>query len=467
MTGTRGGALHRELSGRQVGMIALGGAIGTGLFLGSGLAISLAGPAVVVAYLVAALVALALAYALAEMIVVHPEAGGFGAVAQRYLGPLAGFVQRWMYWAAVAVNLGSEVVAAGLYVRFWWPQLPLWLPVVVFSVVMLGINALAVRFFGEFEYWFAMIKVAAIVVFVLLGLTYVVVGLPSRPAVGFGGLVEHGGFAPNGLGSVWLALTVVTFSYLGTEAVAVAAAETRDPARSVPRAARGMVVRLLLFYVLATLIVVTIVPWQQAAGADGVEQSPFVTLFALAGVPAAAGIMNFVVLTAALSAMNTNLYVSSRMAHSLALDGFAPKWVGRVSPSGSPRNALALSAGGLAVAALVSVVSPQRAFPIMLGLALFGALVTWLLIFASHLAFRRARAGQPRPAVRLPGAPVTTVLAMAFVLAVLVTTAFTEQFDTAWKAGIPFTALLVVLYYAVRRRSSPAATGHRVEVDPQ
>ncbi|SHF28986.1 amino acid permease [Streptoalloteichus hindustanus] len=452
--------LRRELTGRQVGMIAIGGAIGTGLFLGSGLAISLAGPAVIVAYLVAALAALVVAYTLAEMTVVHPEAGGFGAIAHRYLGPAAGFVQRWIYWTAQVVNVGSEVVAAGLYVRFWWPQLPLWLPVVVFSVVMLAVNALSVRFFGEFEYWFAMIKVVTIVVFVLLGVLAVTVGLPGRPAAGLSALTEHGGFAPNGMTGVWLAMTVVTFSYMGTEAVAVTAAESRNPARDLPRAARRMVLRLALFYVLGMAVVVSIVPWRDAASSEGLQSSPFVRLFSAAGVPAAAGLMNFVILTAALSAMNTNLYVTARMAHSLARDGYAPRWMGRVNQRGVPRNALALSATGLVLAAVVSVTAPESAFPVMLGIALFGALVTWLIIFATHAAFRRHRAsaGLPSSPIRLPGAPVTTALAALFILGVLVTTAFTQQFGLAWKAGLPYLALLALAYVVVRRfRKTPTA----------
>lgn len=448
--------LRRDLSGRQVGMIAIGGAIGTGLFLGSGLAISIAGPAVIIAYVVAAFAALALAYALAEMIVVHPEAGGFGAIAHRYLGGLAGFVQRWIYWAAQVVNIGSEVVAAGLYVQFWYPQVPLWMPVVAFSVIMLLVNAAAVRYFGEFEYWFAMIKVVTIVVFILLGITYIVVGLPGREATGVDALTAHGGFLPNGVGAVWLALTVVTFSYLGTEAVSVTASESRNPSRDVPRAARGMVVRLALFYVLGMLVIVSILPWTQVSTGDDVTQSPFVRLFALAGVPAAAGVMNFVVLTAALSAMNTNLYVTARMTYSLARDGYAPRWFAGVSRNGTPRRALLLSAGGLVLAVVVSVFAPKTAFPLLLGLALFGALLTWLIIFASQLAFRRRRRAQGLPSspVRLPGAPVTTVLAMAFTAAVLLTTPFTEQFNTAWKAGVPFLVLLVIAYFVVRRRAS-------------
>lgn len=449
-----GPGLRRELSGRQIGMIAVGGAIGTGLFLGSGLAISIAGPAVLIAYVIAAFAALALAYALAEMVVVHPEAGGFGAIAHRYLGGLAGFVQRWLYVAAQSVNIGSEVVAAGLYVQFWYPQLPLWMPVVAFSVIMLVVNAAAVKFFGEFEYWFAMIKVVTIVVFIVLGLTYIFVGLPGQQPTGMGALTEHDGFLPNGIGAVWLALTVVTFSYLGTEAISLTASESRNPARDVPRAAKGMVVRLALFYVLGMLVVVSILPWNQVSTSEEVTQSPFVRLFDIAGIPAAAGVMNFVILTAALSAMNTNLYVTARMTYSLAKDGHAPRWFAGLSRGGTPRRALALAAVGLVLAALISVFSPEAAFPMMMGLALFGALVAWLIIFGTQLAFRRQRAreGLPPSPVRLPGAPWTTLLAIVFVLAVLLTTPFTEQFHTAWKAGVPFLVILVLAYYVVRRR---------------
>lgn len=443
--------LRRDLSSRQISMIALGGVIGTGLFLGSGLAIGIGGPSVIIAYIGAGAIALALTYALAEMVSTHPEAGGFGAIAQRYLGPLAGFVQRWIYWAAQVVNLGSEAVATGLYVRYWFPQLPLWVPVLAFSVLMLGINLAAVRLFGETEYWFAMIKVITIVVFILLGVAYAFVGLPEHDAVGLGHLTDDGGFFPNGPGSLWLALTVVTFSYLGTEAVAVTAAESKQPRRTVPKAARSMVLRLVVFYVLATAVVVTVVPWRTAAGADEtVRQSPFVSVFATAGIPIAAAVMNFVVLTAALSAMNTNLYVTSRIAHSLARDGFAPRALTRTSKHGVPAPALGLSAVGLLIACAVSFVDADNAFPLLLGLALFGALVTWLLIFASHIAFRRANS--ERAPVRLAGAPFTTVIPAIVLLGVLVTTAFTDQFGTAWKAGVPVLVLLLLAYPLVKRR---------------
>ncbi|RRR87284.1 amino acid permease [Streptomyces sp. RP5T] len=461
--GREDSGLDRSLGSRQITMLAVGGALGTGLFLGSSLAMSMAGPSVTVLYLAGALCAIALAYALAEMTSAHPEAGGFGRLADRYLGPLAGYVQRWCYWGCLVVTIGGEIVAAGIYLRFWWPELPLWVPVVVFTLFITLVNCAAVSVFGEVEYWFALVKVLAVVLFIGFGVTFVFFGAGEHPAAGLGGWTEHGGFAPNGLKGMLLALTVTTLAYGGTEAVAMTAAESKDPGRDVPRAARGAVLRLLLFYVLGTAVIVSIMPWTETVQVSGVQQSPFVRLFSLVGVPAAADIMNAVVLTAALSAANINLYVASRMMHSLALSGYAPRALGRTSDRRIPLPAVLASAVGLVAASVVSVVSPDTAFPVLLGAALFTGMVTWLLIFATHLAFRRAGAEDPvrRPTVRLPGAPVTTALAMAFTLLVLVLTGFVDAFSLAWQAGVPFVAVVALSYVLVTRRRQRARVTER------
>lgn len=459
---TSDGGLQRRLTSRQVTMIALGGAIGTGLFLGSDLAISKAGPSVVVAYVACGLIALVISFALAEMVVVHPEAGSFGAIAHRYLGPWTGFVIRWTYWAIQAIAVGGELVAAGIYVRHWWPGLPLWLPVVVFSVAMLAINAITVGLFGEIEYWFSMIKVTAITVFVLVGVAYVVFGLPGHAALGARNLTAHGGFLPHGVSGLGLAFVFVIFSFIGTEVVSVTAAEAKDPVRDIPRAARRMVVRLALFYVLAIAVVVTIVPWNQISGSDeDVSASPFVRLFEIAGFPAAAGIMNLVVLTAALSSANANIYLTARMLHSLGLHRMAPRRLGVVSRSGVPRLALAVSAIGLAVATAVSAVSPDRAYVILFGVSVFGALIVWIMILATHTAFRRSRQadGLPPSPVRLWAAPVTVPITAVALAAILVSTAFIEDLAMAWKAGIPFLLFLSAAYLIVARRRARASAG--------
>ncbi|GAA4316551.1 amino acid permease [Klenkia terrae] len=450
-TGTAG--LQRRLNSKQLTMIGIGGAIGTGLFLGSSLAISQAGPAVIIAYILCGLVALVIAWALAEMVVVHPTAGAFGAIAHNYLGAGTGFVLRWTYWAMQVIAIGGEMIAAGVYVKFWWPDIPLWLPVIVFSVLVLAVNAAAVHLFGSFEYWFAMIKVTAIAVFVLLGLVLVVFGLPDRPAVGTDNLLLDGGFFPNGITGLMLAMVFVLFSYIGTEVVSVTAAESENPQRDIPRAARAMVLRLGLFYVLAIMVVVLVVPWTLTAQGGTINASPFVTVFEGAGIPAAAGIMTFVVLTAALSSANTNLYLTTRMMHSLAEHRLAPAWAGRLSTSGVPRNALALSALGMVVAAILSANDSGQAYLVLFGISVFAAIVVWLLILATHASFRatRRKEGLPPSPVQLWAAPVTRSVVAVFLVAVLVSTYFVEGLDPAWQFGLPFFVLLVATYLVMKK----------------
>lgn len=445
--------LRRDLTSRQLTMIGIGGAIGTGLFLGSTFAISQAGPAVIIAYTLCGLVALVIAWALAEMVVVHPTAGAFGTIAHAYLGGGVGFTLRWTYWAMQAIAIGGEMIAAGIYVSFWWPSIPLWATVLVFSLLVLGVNSMAVKMFGEFEYWFAMIKVTAISLFILLGVVLIFFGLPNRPATGFGNLTEHGGFLPNGLSGLATAMVFVLFSYIGTEVVSVTAAESKNPSRDIPRAARAMVLRLALFYILAILVMVTVVPWTVTAQGGDLTASPFVKVFSYAGIPAAATIMNFVVLTAALSSANTNLYLTTRMLHSLAEHRLAPAWTGRLSPSGVPRLALLLSATGMLVATILSWNQNSGAYLVLFGISVFAALVVWILILATHIAFRakRRQLGLPDSSFRLWGAPFTPGLVIAFLVLVLYSTTRIEGLDPAWKFGLPFFAVLVVAYLIIRR----------------
>lgn len=448
--------LQRRLTGRQLSMIGLGGAIGTGLFLGSGLAISQAGPATIIAYVVCGMVALVIAWALAEMVVVHPTAGAFGVLAHSYIGRWAGFVVRWTYWAIQCIAIGGEVIAAGIFVRFWWPEIPLWLTTIVFSVAILGVNAAAVRMFGKVEYWFAMIKVSAIVAFILLGTALIFFGLPGKPAVGAENLTSSGGFMPNGVEGLLLAMVFVIFSFIGTEVVSVTAAESENPGRDVVRATKSMAFRLALFYVLAITIVLAVVPWTDTAQVGkNITASPFVLVFTAANIPAAATIMNFVVLTAALSSANANLYLTTRMLHSLAAHRYAPKWTGKLTKGGAPAMALILSSVGLLLAAIISAVAADTAYLALFGISVFGALVVWILILITHLRFRivRARHNLPQSPARLMGAPVTTILAILFLSAVLVSTVFIEGLTWAWMAGIPFFAMLLIAYYFVDKRT--------------
>lgn len=448
--------LKRTLTARQLGMIGMGGAIGTGLFLGSGFAISSAGPAVLVSYLICALVALVIAWALAEMVVVHPTAGSFGVLAHSYIGRWAGFVVRWTYWVIQCIAIGGEVIAAGIFIQYWWPAIPLWLSTIIFSAGLLAVNATAVKFFGGIEYWFSMIKVSAIVVFIALGVFLIFFGLPGHAATGFGNVTSHGGFLPKGVNGVLLAMVFVIFSFIGTEIVSVTAAESQNPRRDVPRATRLMIVRLGIFYILAIAIVLIVVPWTQTAqvGSD-VRASPFVLVFQFAGIPAAATIMNLVMLTAAVSSANANLYLTTRMLHSLAAHRYAPQWTGKLTSGGVPAYALILSSFGLVLAAIITVTAADTAYLVLFGIAVFGALVVWILILATHMRFRwvRARRGLPGSPVRLIAAPVTSGVALLFLVTVLISTIFVPGLTNTWIAGVPFFAVLLVVFFIVDRRT--------------
>jgi len=334
--------LRRTLSARRLSMIAIGGAIGTGLFLGSGFAISLAGPAVLVSYLIGALIALLLMGCLAEMTVAHPTSGSFGAYAEYYLGPLAGFLVRYAYWTSIVLAVGTEVTAVALYMHFWFPTSPGWPWIVGFSALLVLVNARSVNVFGAIEYWFSAVKVTAIVLFILLA-TYIVFRAPgalagATGAAGFHHYTAHGGFLPHGVWGAWVAVIVAIFSYLSIEMIAVAAGEAAQPEIAVTRAFRATVVRLILFYLLTLALILAIVPWTAA----GVDESPFVKVMRALQVPAAAGIFNLVILIAALSAMNSQLYITTRMMFSLSRAGYAPRRFGILNRRGVPVQALLL-----------------------------------------------------------------------------------------------------------------------------
>jgi L-asparagine transporter-like permease len=450
--------LLRGLTTRRLSMIAIGGAIGTGLFLGSGLAISLAGPAVLLSYVIGALIALLLMGCLAEMTIVHPTCGSFGAYAEHYLGPLAGFLVRYAYWTSLTLGVGTEVTAVALYMHFWFPAVPDVLWIVGFSTSLVLVNARSVNVFGAIEYWFSAIKVTAIVIFIVLG-AYLVL---RPPAAGFGNYTAYGGFFPRGVWGMWVAVIMATFSYLSIEMIAVAAAEARQPELAVTRAFRSTVLRLILFYLLTLALVLALVPWSLA----GTDESPFVKVMRTLHVPGAAGIFNFVILVAALSAMNSQLYITSRMMFSLARAGDAPRRFGVLNRRGVPVQALLLSGIGIALATVLSVVAPKSAFVLMVSISAFGALFAWLMIFVTHFFFRRARAraGLPLPRFRMPGFPVTTLLGAALMAAVLLTTAFTEAFRLMLLSGLPFLAVLSVIYWWRSRAAAAGGIRHQRDV---
>lgn len=444
--------LHRRLGQRQLTMMAIGGAIGVGLFLGSSVTIRLAGPAVIVSYLLGAAIALIMSYVLAEMAVVHPVAGAFGVYAEKYINPWAGFSVRATYAVAQIIAIGAEVTAVGIYLAYWWPGVPQWIWVVLVSSALVGLNAMQVNYLGEFEYWFAMIKVAAIVAFILVGLG-LIVGLGSRHAIGLANLTQHGGFFPAGWKGVWLSLTITVTSYMGVEIIAVTAGEAERPEVTIPRAMRNIVYRLIFFYVLAIAIMVTMVPWNQSTGSS-LSGSPFVTAFAAARVPFAAAIMNFVVLTAALSSVNTNLYLSTRMLFSLGREGYVPRWMGKVSGNGVPHRALLASTAGIVAAILLAVFGRKNAFLILYSIAVAGMLFVWLVILTTHLRFRRAidRDRLLALPMRLRAHPLLTIAGIVMLLAISFATFFVA--DSKWSIPVFLVFLLLItLLYRTRREA--------------
>jgi amino acid transporter, AAT family len=447
--------LHRRLSQRQLTMMAIGGAIGVGLFLGSSVTIRLAGPAVILSYLAGAGIALIMSYALAEMAVVHPVAGAFGVYAETYLNSWAGFSVRATYGAAQIIAIGAEVTAAGIYISFWFPNVPQWIWVVLVSAALVALNSMQVNRLGEFEYWFAMIKVSAIIAFIMVGL-FLIFGDGSRGATGWANLTLHGGFLPAGWKGVWLSLTITITSYMGVEIIAVTAGEAEQPEVTIPHAMRNIVWRLILFYVLAIAIMVTMVPWNQAAVSSTLSGSPFVIAFAAAHIPFAAAIMNFVVLTAALSSVNTNLYLSTRMLFSLGQEGYAPVWMGEVSRNGVPHRALLASTAGIIAAILLAIFAPKNAFLLLYGTAVAGMLFVWLVILHTHLRFRQALTRERIMSlpVRLWAHPFFTVAGIVLLLAISVTTFFVDGLQWSVPAFSVFLGLISLFYLRGRQNKT-------------
>ena len=451
--GQHEGDLHRGLSKGQVVMIGLGGAIGTGLFLGSGLAVGYAGPAVIVSYILAGFVALVMVLSLSEMAVVHPTAGSFGIYAETYLNRWSGFVVRYTYWISQVIAIGGEAVAAGLYMRYWFPGTPVWTWALGFCLVVLYLNSRSVGNFGTLEFWLALIKVVAIVLFIILGAA-AISGI-GRPAVGFHNLVGlRGGFLPKGVGGLWMAVTVGIFSFNGIEVIAVTSGETRNPRVAIPAALRTMGLRLFLFYVLAITVIVTTVPWTDT-GVAVVARSPFVTVFQHSGIRDAAGIMNFVVISAALSSMNTNVYLCARMLFSLSRGGYAPRRLGVLSRQGSPVPAIIVSGSCVLISAAVSAFTPN-AYADLFGVALFAAILVWMFILVCHLSFRRRNPVESLP-VRMPLFPWVQYAGLAMLGAILVTMAFMPALDLSWIYGVPWVIFISIAYLVWRARAAPAA----------
>src|SRR5436190_4486861 len=448
--------LRRRLIPRQIAMMAIGSAIGVGLFLGSTVTIRLAGPGVIVTYLIGALIALVMGYALSEMAVVHPVAGSFGVFADRYLSPWFGFVVRATYAFVQILAIGAEVTAVAIYFSFWFPGVPPWPWVVGMAVALVAVNTAQVGVFGELEYWFALIKVVAILAFIAVGLV-LATGIGPWPATGFHNLVAGpGGFLPNGWRGVWLAVTLVITSYMGIEGIAVTAGEAEHPETSIPRAMRTMVLRLIIFYVLAIAVMLMMTPWRQLAESAGtITGSPFVRAFAAIGIPSAAGAMNIVVISAAMSSANSNLYMTARMLLSLARSGYAPRRLGVVTDAGVPLAAVATASTGVGAAILLAIFAPANAFLALYGTAVAGMLFIWIVILLTYLRFRAAltRDELARLPIRMPAHRAAAWFGIVSLTAIAATTFFVDGLQYSVVSFLPFLALISVAYARTPREA--------------
>ena len=467
--------LRKSLKNRHIQLIALGGAIGTGLFYGSSESIALAGPAILLAYLIGGLAIFMIVRALAEMAVEDPKAGAFSYYATRYWSKRAGFISGWNYWFNYVLVAMVELSVVGSFVNYWFPNIPKWVSAVAFLVAIAALNLLGVGKFGEFEFWFAIIKIVAVIAMILGGLWVIIANVPT--ASGVRASVANwfdvgGGFLPNGLMSrgsdgTWtglmMALVVVMFSFGGTELIGITAGETAEPRTTIPKATNSIIWRILVFYICALGVIMAVVPWNTIDGTS----SPFVQIFDSVGVHAAAGILNFVCLTAVMSVYNSGLYANSRMLYSLAKQGNAPAYLGKLNARGVPVGGVLTSAVIIAIAVVVVFVWPDFAFNYLMSIATISAVINWTMIMITEVRFRRVVAAGDGPAqlkglqgaealerlgFKLPFAKVTPYLVMAFLALIVVLMCFSASYRIAVAAGAIW---LIVLFtaYAITQRA--------------
>jgi AAT family amino acid transporter/D-serine/D-alanine/glycine transporter len=450
-------ALARNLRNRHIQLIAIGGTIGVGLFLGSAKAIHNAGPGLLLGYAVGGVAIFFIMRALGELLTYRPVAGSFATYAEEFCGPLPGFVTGWSYWFAWVVTVMAEITAIGIYVGFWVPQVPQWIPPLIALLLLYGANLLAVRVFGELEFWFALIKVVTIVALILAGLFVISFHVGALgPNARFSNLWSHGGFFPNGMLAVLLALQIVMFAYEGVELIGVTAGEAANPAVVLPRATNGIIARILIFYIGALLVIMSLVPWTDLDP----KVSPFVFVFGKLGVPGAASIINLVVITAAASSCNSGLFSTGRMLWTLGQRGQAPRVFAALNSRRVPAAGIHASAAVMLIGVALNYLVPERVFTIVTSVALVGTLWTWGIILVSHANYRRAvAAGRVTAApFRMPGAPFANWIVLGFL--VLVAVLLAPQPDTRVALYVaPFWfGLLGVAYARLRARAAPVTT---------
>ncbi|MCL7987820.1 amino acid permease [Sphingobacterium sp. lm-10] len=463
--------LKRGLSNRHIQLIALGGAIGTGLFLGVGQAAILAGPAVILGYGIAGIIAFLIMRQLGEMVVHEPVSGSFSYFANRYWGSFAGFASGWNYWILYILVSMAELTAIGKYMNYWWPELPLWVSSLVFFVIINLINLASVKIYGETEFWFSIVKVVAIIGMILFG-SYLLISGTGGDQASISNLYQDGGFFPKGLiaqlpdGSyegLLVALVVIMFSFGGLELVGITAAEAENPEKNIPKATNQVLFRILIFYIGALVILFSLLPWQQIDR----DTSPFVTVFAsldamkfsffghmVSFSNLIANALNMIVLTAALSVYNSCVYSNSRMLYGLAKQGNAPKFLTKLNKSHSPINAILVSAIFVAVTVLINKLIPEQALEILMSLVVSALVINWIMITLTHIFFRKEMKKQ-QTVTRFPTIfyPFTNYLSLIFLSGVLVMMCFTVFKISVFLMPVWILILWICYRFIVQRKS--------------
>ncbi|KXF86542.1 amino acid transporter [Rhodococcus ruber Chol-4] len=446
--------LRHTLQKRHLSMIAIAGVIGAGLFVGSGAAIRETGPGVLVAYALAGVVVVLVMRMLGEMAAANPQTGSFSAYADRAIGRWAGFSIGWLYAWFWIIVLGIEATAGAVIMNRWMPGVPQWTWALALMIVLTLTNIASVKSFGEFEFWFAAIKVTAIVAFLVLGVLAICGLLPGVDTPGMSNLTGHGGFFPNGTGAVLAGVLVVVFSFFGAEIATIAAGESANPAEAVRKAVRSVVWRILIFYIGSIAVVVTLLPWDDAS----VALSPYVAVIDSYGIPAAATIMDVIVLTSVLSCLNSGLYTASRMIFSLSRRGDAPPSLARIGRSGVPRNAVLVSTvvGFLTVG--LNYLYPETVFLFLVNSSGAIALFVWLVIAASQLRMRRSLEAQGRElSPKMWLFPYLTWVTIAAIVALCVGMVALESTRSQMLTSSALAAVVVgVGIYRQRRRPAPS-----------
>ena len=451
--------LQRELNNRHIQLIAIGGAIGTGLFLGSGQTISLTGPSLLFTYMLIGIVLFAFMRALGELLLSNSKFNSFVDIANEYLGPFGGFVIGWTYWVCWIVSSMSDLTAMGQYFAYWYPQVPHWLTVLFIVLLLISFNLLGARLFGELEFWFSIIKVVTIITMVIVGLVLIFLSFKTEYGhASFGNLIHHGGMFPHGAAGFLMSFQIAVYSFIGIELIGVTAGETKNPEKTIPKAINNVPIRILLFYIGGLLVIMSVIPWFKVDP----DSSPFVKLFTLIGVPFAAGIVNFVVLTAAASATNSGIYSNSRILFGLAKQGLGPKVLTKTNSNGVPYLSMLVSSITLLIAALLNFIFPDaiKLFIYVTTLSTVLFLVVWGMIIVSYIAYVKKNPEQHQSsAFKLWGGKIIAYIVLSFFIFIFILLFFSK--DTRVAIFISPLWFIFLFFYYKKYKNNAEALAYR------